>query len=148
MKIIPNEIFFSQVESQLQQGNSVRFRVKGHSMFPLLRNDKDEVLLSALPVSSVPQLHDIVLFRFKGKHILHRIISIQGDKYIIQGDGVYLSSEYCGLNDIVGVVTHICRPSGKVIPVGSIWLKNWFRIWFLFRFARRYLLAILRRVYK
>ena len=82
MKIFSNDIFFAQVESEIAAGRSVRFKVKGHSMYPLLRNGKDEVTLS--PLEKVPAVNDIVLFRYHGKHILHRIISIEGDTYTIE----------------------------------------------------------------
>ena len=93
MKTFTNDIFFAQVESEILAGQSVRFKVKGSSMYPLLRDGKDEVTLS--PITREPEIMDIVLFRYKGKHVLHRIISIAGDKYTIQGDGIYLSVEKC-----------------------------------------------------
>lgn len=45
MKCIPNDVFFAWVESEIAEGHSVRFRLKGQSMFPLLRNERDEVVL-------------------------------------------------------------------------------------------------------
>ena len=44
MKRIANECFFAWVESEIKSGRSVKFRVKGNSMMPLLRNGKDEVV--------------------------------------------------------------------------------------------------------
>ena len=41
MKCIPNDVFFAWVESEIAEGHSVRFRLKGQSMFPLLRNERD-----------------------------------------------------------------------------------------------------------
>ena len=45
MKRIANECFFAWVESEIKSGRSVKFRVKGNSMMPLLRNGKDEVVV-------------------------------------------------------------------------------------------------------
>ena len=146
MKTLSNDIFFAQVESEIAAGRSVRFKVKGHSMYPLLRNGKDEVTLS--PLEKVPTFNDIVLFRYHGKHILHRIISIESDTYTIQGDGIYLSCEKCTRKDILGVVTHIHK-KGKV-TIGTTSKRALFYLfcWYRLRFCRRYLLAVLRRVYK
>ena len=146
MKTISNDIFFSQVESEIASGKSVRFRVKGHSMYPLLRNNNDEVTLS--PLNKDPEILDIVLFRYRGKHVLHRIIACSGDTYTLQGDGVYLSCETCSRKDIIGIVTHIHK-KGKV-PIGTTSKRSLFYIfcWHNLRFCRRYLLAFLRRVYK
>ena len=33
MKCIPNDVFFAWVESEIAEGHSVRFRLKGQSMF-------------------------------------------------------------------------------------------------------------------
>ena len=146
MKTISNEIFFAQVESEISAGRSVRFKVKGSSMYPLLRDGKDEVTLS--PLNSTPKANDIVLFRYRGKHVLHRIIAFDGDTYTIQGDGICLSCETCKLEDIVGTVTQIHK-KGKV-PIGTTSKRSLFYIfcWNNLRFCRRYLLAVLRRVYK
>ena len=146
MKTISNDIFFSQVESEIAAGKSIRFRVKGHSMFPLLRNNKDEVTLS--PLNRQPEINDIVLFRYHGKHILHRIIAIDGNTYTIQGDGIYLSCEKCTSQDIIGIVTQIHK-NGKM-AIGATSKRSLFYnfCWQRLRFCRRFLLVLLRRIYK
>ena len=146
MKTLANEIFFAQVETEISAGRCVRFKVKGHSMYPLLRDGKDEVTLS--PLTCDPSVYDIVLFRYRGKHILHRIISIEGDTYTIQGDGIYLSCEYCTREEIIGVVTHIHKNGKVTIMTTSKRFKFYIFCWHRLLFYRRYLLAVLRRVYK
>lgn len=142
MKPIPNDLFFAQIESEIAEGKSVIFKVKGNSMYPFLRNGIDSVKLA--PVNQKLAKNDVVLFKFNGKHVLHRIIKIEGDKYILQGDGVIKNKEYCSSEDIIGVVTHICREDGKMIAVKSFKWRILPEIWFILRFARRYLLAIIR----
>lgn len=142
MKIIPNDIFFAQIESELAAGKRVSFKVKGSSMFPFLRDGKDTVQVS--PVKRQPVAGDIVLFKYKGHHVLHRIIKIKGDIHVIQGDGIYASHECCGKEDIVGVVTHISRNGGEPVPVDSFCWRFCSQLWSIFSFARRYLLIFLR----
>ena len=146
MKTFTNDIFFAQVESEILAGQSVRFKVKGSSMYPLLRDGKDEVTLS--PITREPEIMDIVLFRYRGKHVLHRIISIAGDQYTIQGDGIYLSVETCSKKDIIGIVTQIHKRGKTPIGTTSKWALFYILCWHKLRFCRRYLLALLRRVYK
>lgn len=146
MITLSNEIFFAQVESEISAGRSVRFKVKGSSMYPLLRDGKDEVTLS--PIQKEPAVLDIVLFRYRGKHILHRIVSIKGSTYTIQGDGIYLSCETCTRKDILGIVTEIHREEKMPIRTTSKRAKFYIFCWHNLRFCRRYLLALLRRVYK
>ena len=45
MKQLPNEAFFEWVEEELSQDRPVTFRVRGSSMFPLLKDGKDSVML-------------------------------------------------------------------------------------------------------
>ena len=142
MKIIPNEIFFAQIESELAAGRSVSFKVKGNSMFPFLRNGKDTV--SVAPVNKQLAHKDVVLFNYKGRHVLHRIIKIEGNLYYIQGDGIYASLECCHKEDIVGVVTHISRNGAQPFSVDSFWWRFCSHLWGIFSFARRYLLIFLR----
>ena len=45
--LLTNRLFFEQVEAMLAEGHEVQIRMKGHSMRPLLRNERD----IAVPVS-------------------------------------------------------------------------------------------------
>lgn len=146
MKTLSNDIFFAQVESEIAAGRSVRFKVKGNSMYPFLRNGKDEVVLS--PLQHDPKLLDIVLFKYKGKHVLHRIIDIDSGIYTIQGDGIFSSFEQCTRDDIIGKVNFICKNGGKTRGIESFVCRQFSIWWFYFRFCRRLLLALIRRVYK
>lgn len=116
MKQIPNELFFSWVESEIAEGRSVRFRLKGHSMYPLLRNGRDEVLLYPCSAGELKPM-DLILFKYNGKHLLHRIIKIDGSRLYIQGDGSIKAKEQCTAADVVGKVKAVIRPSGKTISV-------------------------------
>ncbi len=145
MKTLANEIFFAQVEKEISAGRCVRFKVKGHSMYPLLRDGKDEVTLS--PLTCDPSVNDIVLFRYRGKHVLHRIIAIEGNSYTIQGDGIYISCEKCTREDIIGVVTLIHKKNGLEINTswGLFRFNSW--CWYKLFFMRRFILAVLRRIF-
>ena len=76
------------------------------------------VVLEKCPAESLQPM-DVVLFRYRGKHVLHRIIRREGERLLIQGDGSIVAKEECTVDDVVGKVTGICRPSGKVLSVDS-----------------------------
>lgn len=88
-------------------------------MLPLLRDVKDEVVLYPCRPEDLVK-GAVVLFRYKGKHILHRIIGKDGNRYRMQGDGVRTFHEECGEEDIIGVVKCIVRPSGRRIETSSV----------------------------
>ena len=141
MKTIPNDTFFACVEAELAEGRPVRFRLKGNSMYPLLRNGKDVVVLGKCPAESLQPM-DVVLFRYRGKHVLHRIIRREGERLLIQGDGSIVAKEKCTVDDVVGKVLRICRPSGKEIPVGSWQWTIPSRMWHGLGFLRNWILRM------
>ena len=118
MKQIPNDLFFAWVETEIAAGRSVQFRLKGVSMFPLIRGGKDDVVLRPCSAEELCPM-DVVLFKYKGKHLLHRIIRREGDRLLIQGDGSYVAQEQCSVDAVIGKVQAIVRPSGKAVSVES-----------------------------
>lgn len=114
----PNDQFFALVENQLGEGKTVKIRLKGNSMFPLLKSGRDSVILQKTPSNSLKPM-DVVLFKYCGNYILHRIIKRDGVRLLIQGDGVISAIEQCTVDDVVGKVVKICRSSGKTIDVDN-----------------------------
>ena len=129
-----------------EAGHAVRFRLKGNSMFPLLRNGKDVVVLEKCPADSLQPM-DVVLFRYQGKHVLHRIIRREGERLLIQGDGSMVAKEECTVDDVVGKVVQICRTSGKVLSVDSWKWRLPSRLWRSLGFLRTWLLKITYRLF-
>ena len=141
MKKVSNEVFFAWVEEEIAQGKPVCFRLKGNSMFPLLKNGKDSVILEKCSADELKPM-DVVLFRYRGSHVLHRIIQRTGDDLLIQGDGSIVAMEQCTVKDVVGRVTGVCRSSGKVLSV-----NNWkwtlpSRLWRCSNILRKFLLRV------
>ena len=118
MKPIANELFFAWAEAELAAGRSVRIRLKGTSMTPLLRDGRDEVIVVPCVESELKPM-DVVLFRYRGAHVLHRIVCREGSRLLIQGDGSMVARERCVVTDVVGKVGSVIRPSGRVLSVSS-----------------------------
>lgn len=142
--LLPNELFFEQVEAVLAEGQPVQIRMKGHSMRPLLRNDRDRVVVRAYGAGEEPQRGDVVLFRYKGRHVLHRIVARRGERFLLAGDGNYRLREECSRADIAGRVVQVIRPSGRTLSCDG---KRWRRLsrrWLaLPERLRRFLLRVL-----
>lgn len=145
MKPLPNNLFFAWVESELAEGRPVRIRMKGVSMHPLLRNGRDEVVLHPCDPAALKPM-DVVLFRYRGGHLLHRILRRQGDRLLIQGDGSYVAKEECSVAEVVGVVKEIHRPSGRVLSVDSRSWRWMSRLWVGLGVFRRPLLRVYHRI--
>ena len=146
MMKVSNDIFFAWVEEEIAQGKPVRFRLKGNSMFPLLKNEKDSVILEKCPTDELKPM-DVVLFRYRGSHVLHRIIQRNGDDLLIQGDGSIVAIEQCMVNDVVGKVTSICRSSGKILSVNDWKWTFPSHLWRCSNFMRKFLLRVSYRLF-
>lgn len=79
---IDNNIYFALVEERIQAGERVTITLVGISMQPTLCPGD---LLTLAPCSA-PAVGDVVLFRYHGRHILHRVVGIEGDRYTMRGD--------------------------------------------------------------
>ena len=143
MKVIPNESYFAWVEEEIAQGRPVQFRLKGVSMFPLMRNGKDEVVLYPCKGEELKPM-DVVLFRYRGKHLLHRIIRREGDCLYIQGDGSYVAKESCNVADVVGKMHAVIRPGGRRVSVESRSWRIQSLLWQKTGIFRPFLLRVLR----
>lgn len=128
MKRLPNDCFFSLVEDDIHHGKSVRFRMKGSSMFPLLREGKDEVAVYPCKAESLKPM-DVVLFRYRGRCLLHRIVGMKDGRFIMQGDGVCAFYEECTAADIIGVLGMVYRVSGRAVSVSSLRWRILSRLW-------------------
>lgn len=143
---LSNELFFAEVEQLISQGESVTITIKGNSMRPWLQNSKHKVIVKPL-ADSILQCGDIALFRYKGKHILHRVVKIENDKITFSGDGNIDIKEQASKDDVIALVESIITPSGRVIECNSNEWKTKSKLWLaLPQFARRIILGILRRL--
>ena len=149
MKVISNDIFFAQIESLLAEGESVVIRVKGFSMRPLMRSDRTQVRIAPLTDTERENLrvNDIVLFRHHGRHILHRIRRIEGDKITLAGDGNYRLWEHCRREDILGIVTDVISRRGGSTSCASLRWRTLSTLWLaLPQLIRRLTLSVLFRL--
>lgn len=93
---IDNETYFALVEEQLATGGQVRIPLVGTSMRPtLLAGD-----VIGLEKAKNVAVGDVVLFRHEGRHLLHRVVSIDGDRYTMKGDNC-AACETANREDIV-----------------------------------------------
>ncbi len=133
---LPNEVLLGEVERMLNQGRDVVLMPKGRSMLPFIRGNVDKVVLS--PPKEL-KVGDIVLARFGGRFVLHRIIGINGDQVTLMGDGNLQGTEQGTTQEIAGVVSDIITPDGRHHKPTRGWL------WRQLLPVRKYLLKIYRK---
>lgn len=131
---VDNETFFSMVEEQLAAGQRVRMPLVGRSMEPTLLEDD---ILTVEPLEAAPQVGDVVLFRYHGRHLLHRVVAAEGDRYTMRGDNS-LSFEEVSRRDIVAKLTAV-EKRHKLRHVAVRWLggkgRRQLRPWYFLALA-------------
>ena len=143
---LSNKIFFAEVEELLKAGEQVTILVRGNSMRPLLRDGRDKVVLRRCTDTDIRK-GAVMLFRYRGAHIMHRVVKIEGDVVIFEGDGNFKMQEIAMRRDIVAVVEAVVRPSGRRIECRGRHWRLMSHLWLLqTSFERRVILAIMRRL--
>lgn len=100
----------------------------GISMWPMLRTRRDTVVISA--PSGVRRVGDVVLYRLKsGKCVLHRVIGIKDDGYIIRGDSLINKETGITDDDIFGVLTSFYRGEHYIDCNNSKGYKVYCKLW-------------------
>ena len=118
-KTIPNQIFFASVEEIVGEGRSVEMTVKGFSMRPFVRNERDVVVLSPLGDRQLTK-GMVVLFRYRGAHVLHRLCGVENGRLVMEGDGNYRQREIVGVEDVVAYVSEVKLEGGRSLRYGSV----------------------------
>lgn len=143
---LSNEIFFAEVERLLAADEQVSILVKGLSMTPLLRNGRDKAILRQATDSDI-RVGEVLLFRYRGTHVLHRVVKIEGETITFAGDGNYKIREQATRNDVVGVMIATERASGRRIECTSRRWRWQSAFWLaLPAIVRRVILGIRRRL--
>ena len=116
-------------------------------MKPLLHQGKDVVIISSIdrPIKKL----DIVLYKVGERYVLHRVLKIKKDHYVIRGDNTY-SEEFIHKDKVFGILTSYYKNDKlkKVNTKGAIllyylWLTTYPLRWLLVKTKR-----LLRRIIK
>lgn len=105
----------TRFEDVIERDGRLIYTNVGDSMRPLIRQDRD-ILIIEKPNGRLKK-HDVPLYkRNSGQYVLHRVLKVRPNDYVICGDNRY-SKEY-GITDrhIIGVLTAVVR-DGKEMPI-------------------------------
>ena len=137
-KTLPNDVLLGEVAAVLREGREAVIIPTGNSMLPFIRGGRDRVVLCRRETVAVG---DIVLVHIGEQYLLHRVFAADGNALTLMGDGNLAGTERCRVDDVIGSVTEIIRPSGRHVRPGKA------RLWRALRPIRRYLLGIYRRLF-
>lgn len=125
-----------RIEDALEKNGLFVSTTVGCSMYPMLRNRRDTIIV--MPYQGRLKKYDVPLYRRGKDYVLHRIVEVRPDDYVICGDNC-IQKEY-GITDaqILGVLKGFYRENRQINMDGPAY-KIYVRIWCsLYPFRRLY----------
>ena len=99
-------------EEMLETRGYIVYTNVGHSMMPLLRERRDIIEIRKKGPGRCRK-YDVVLYRRGEKYILHRILRVLPEGYLIAGDNNAFVERDITDEKIIGVLVRVIRNSGK-----------------------------------
>lgn len=123
-----NQIQVNSFEESLQRFGVLIYGNRGDSMCPLIREGRDKVVISPKPQGRLSK-YDVPLYRRDdGKYVLHRIMKVRKNDYLICGDNRYYLEEGIDDHHIIGVMTGIIR-NGETLRVSDSRYRLYVVVW-------------------
>ncbi|MBQ9785325.1 MAG: hypothetical protein IJW29_07475 [Clostridia bacterium] len=144
---------FSNIEAELRERGVYVSTTAGVSMKPMLRNRRDRIVLLPIGDKTLKKWDLPIYRRPDGRYILHRIIDVKDDHYVIRGDNTYVK-EYVPKEWILGYVSEFYRGKRHVSTDDRGYRRYaafWHGIYFLrvpFHKARRLASKIKHKLFK
>ena len=102
---LKKEDFASIAQDVLGRGRALRFKVKGGSMSPFIRNGD---VLEVIPLKGKINFGDIILYHSSyGNSIIHRVIQTRKESIVTKGDSVPNSDQPVLSRQVLGRVVTI-----------------------------------------
>ena len=133
-------------EEMLSERGYIVYTCKGSSMMPLLRQYRD--IIEIRPKGNHRcKKYDVVLYKRGENYILHRILRVLPDGYIIAGDNNTFLEYDIKDDQIIGVMVRMIRDGKEILMTDK---KNRFyvHVWCDFYPVRMFLLRIKRKVWR
>ena len=135
--VLEGEELMALVRERTAAGQSIRYLpFRGTSMLPMLRQGKDQVELSPLPEKL--KKYDLPVYQYpSGKYVMHRVVKVNENGYICNGDNL-LQMEQIPHEWMIAVVTAFTR-NGRRIEVTNPGYRFYCRFWCFTRPVRHLL---------
>jgi len=134
----------STFEDEIDKHGSIVYTNVGDSMMPLIKQGRD-LLIITKPTGRLKK-YDIPLYkRDSGQYVLHRIMKVRQDDYLICGDNRYGMES--GITDahIIGVLTELVR-DGKRISMQDKRYRLYVHLWCDFYIIRAGIIFVKNKI--
>lgn len=104
---IANDLLLGEVCALLARGKQVKLRAKGRSMRPFICGGKDILVIA--PAEDIRRGDIVLAHTAASGYVVHRVVSISGERILLAGDGNLFQHEACDRADVAGIVTAVIR---------------------------------------
>ena len=133
-------------EEMLSERGYIVYTCNGASMMPLLRQQRD--IIEIRPKGNHRcKKYDVVLYKRGENYILHRILRVLPDGYIIAGDNNTFPEYDIKDEQIIGIMVRLIR-DGKEIRMTDMKYRLYVHVWCDFYPVRMFLLRIKRKIWR
>ena len=133
-------------EKMLSEWGYIVYTIKGTSMMPLLRQYRDIIEIRPKGEHRCKK-YDVVLYKRGKNYILHRVLRVLPDGYIIAGDHNTFLEYDIKDEHIIGVMVRVIR-DGKEISMTDIKYRLYVHLWCDFYPVRMGLLRLRRFLWR
>lgn len=117
------------IQESLEENNEVIFTITGISMMPMLHHRRDKVCL--VKPQGYLKKYDIAFYvRDNGKYILHRMVKVKSDQYVMIGDNQWRKEYAVSHSQVIGVVKGFWR-NDNYISCDNLGYRIYCRVWVL-----------------
>ena len=135
--------FDTSIEEAIDKNGEIMVCSSGISMYPMVRHRKDMVVIEKL--NRPLKKYDVPVYRTKtGKIVMHRILKITPDGYIIRGDNLFQNEYDIKNENIIGVLKAFYR-NGKHVDCTTSKMYKFYIFYIRFSYPARYVWKIFIR---
>ena len=114
-------------EELLNEKGCFVYTAVGISMLPFLRRRRDVIEIQKKGPERLKK-YDVVLYKRRDRYILHRILKVLPDGYLIAGDNCTAVERDIKDENILGVMTRVKR-NGKILTLDNPLYKMYVHLW-------------------
>lgn len=133
-------------EEMLSERGYIVYTCKGTSMMPLLRQNRDIVEIRPKGDDRCEK-YDVVLYKRGNKYVLHRILRVLPDGYVIAGDNNIFLEYDIKDEQILGKMVRLIR-DGKEISMTDKKYHLYVHLWCDVYPIRLFLLRVKRKIWR
>ena len=100
------------IEALLEREGAYVSVVVGHSMEPMLKERLDTVMV--VPCEKRLKKYDVALYRVGDKRVLHRVVKVLPDSYVMCGDNCVILERGITDSDVIGRLERAWRGEKEI----------------------------------